>query len=314
MLTKKLFVVIFFISCILLMADESQARFPDTVMSSVVSIGVHDSAGNWHPWGTGFLMKSYNKTLDVIVTNRHVFEPYDKQGSRIKLKEVFVKANIRESVKLVLGRRLDDWSEFHLTLLKEDTVLWTGHRNEGVDIAVMYFPPLDRLHIILSTLSEVTFIPRSFYGVYDSLNIAQDVLFLGFPLGLGANKNPRPVVRYGIIAYLDPSERSLLLDAQAFGGSSGSPVISTGTSRGDEPRLTARKLIGIVSRFEPSPLRFGFYERKITFEKKDSIAMENSGLAKVFSVDLILETIEYHHERMAKRYKEIIDSLGINLD
>ncbi len=283
------------------------------VMPNIVAIGLNDSLGAWVPWGTGFLMYSYEDTPNILVTNRHVFQPEDPLGQKISLKEVFVKVNFKSKLRTQNILDLNAWIEFHVSLTKQDSLLWTAHSDSTVDIAVIYFPPLDSKHLLLLSLSESLFIPKSFCGYFDSLDIAQDVLFVGFPLGLGTSANPQPIIRGGIIAYLDDTIKSYLLDAQVFGGSSGSPIFTTGTSRGGIPRIKERKLVGIISGFKSSPIRHVLRRSTVPNQNilSNAIDVENAGLAVAYSTDLILEVIEDHHQEMAAKYKAIMDSLGL---
>ena len=280
-------------------ATSSEKRFPDVVAESVVSLGLQDSLGNWSSKGTGFLMYNYERSRHVLVTCRHIVQPELRRGVTMKLPDMWAKANLKHGVADLFGKVEDSWATFHIALVRNDTTLWTGHPDDSVDIAVIDFPPEDTAHNVLGRLSDIKYIPKSDCGGFDSLCLAQDILFVGFPLGLGDTRNPQPLVRSGIISYLDPTRKVFMLDAQVFGGSSGSPVVTTGTSRGDPPKDRQRKLVGIVSGYWPSPVQMKLIERELTNAAKDTVvlALENAGLGIVYSIDLIRETIDAHNAR-----------------
>jgi len=291
-------------------ATEAQDRFPDIVAKSVVSLGMLNPQGKWTSIGTGFLMANYNGQTSVLVTCRHIVEPVVKPGVKSKISDIWAKVDPSPVAEKEYGTlEKVGWVLLHMTLVSGGTTLWTGHPDESVDIAVFDFPPNDSLHELLRHFGDVKYIDSSLLGEVDRLCLAQDVLFVGFPLGLGDEGNPQPLVRSGIISYLDPTKKVFMLDAQVFGGSSGSPVVSTGTARGDPPKMKSRKLLEIVKGYWPSPIRLGSLERDISETAKDTIKfpMENAGLGFVFSVDLILETIEAHNERFGRVSR---DSIG----
>ena len=279
-------------------ATESKDRFPDAVQPSVITIQRLDSLGNPYHWGTGFLWFNNEDKCNVLITNRHVLEPLDENGNKIQLKEVYVKTNITEELKEPLKLQKNAWGVFRIPLRDSNVIYWTGHPNPNIDIAAMYFPPLDSLHRKLLKISNALFIPKSLRLAFDSLELADQVLFFGFPLGLGTESNPRTFIRYGMIANIDFENKSFYLDAQVFAGSSGSPVVHTGLSLGDIGNSQrSRKLIGIIVGFKPVQLKKIIMNGKINQVTSDTIAVENSGLAWVHSTDLIEETVLAHSER-----------------
>ena len=291
--------------------SESKDRFPDIVAKSVVSLGLQDSQSKWTSIGTGFLMANDQGSSTVLVTCRHIVEPESKPGVKKRLPEIWAKTDPSPIVEELYGMSEESgWVLFRITLIKSDSTLWTGHPNDSVDIAVFDFPPNDSKHDQLGRVSDIHYIPDSFCGEFDSLCLAQDVLFVGFPLGLGDVGNPQPLVRSGIVSYLDKRKKTFMLDAQVFGGSSGSPVVSTGSSRGDRPTMKTRRLLGIVKGYWPSPIRLGTLQRDVSETAKDTIRVpvENAGLGIVFSADLILETIQIHN----KRFQAIGDGSPLN--
>ncbi len=270
-------------------------------MNTVVAIGFLDSNKVWKDYGTGFLMYDYGDAPYYLITNKHIFQFEDSVGNLGNFDSIWIKAKTKGDYKVITGSYEGDYIIYNLKLIENDTLLWTGHTNKNIDIAVIYFPPSDILNRILNYYSEFSSFPKSSYCLFDSLRLTQNLLFFGFPLGIGAEKRPAPVVRSGMLAYLNGSDRTFLMDGQAFGGSSGSPVITTGASMCGVPVSHTWLLAGIVAAFRGSPIRYKTLIQDAA-SKKDSIPFENSGLTIVHSTDLIIETIKEHDGRMQNRF------------
>ncbi|HLF71000.1 MAG TPA: trypsin-like peptidase domain-containing protein [Dehalococcoidia bacterium] len=109
---------------------------------------------------------------------------------------------------------------------------WFGHPDDDVDLSIMPFAPVIRLleekqlHAFFRTISSAT-IPDE--EQVESLDAIENVLMVGYPLGLYDKVNLTPVVRTGITATpvgLDYNGKAqFLIDAAVFPGSSGSPVV-----------------------------------------------------------------------------------------
>jgi len=293
-------------------------EYPSSIteyVQTTVAIGVIDSgSGEWRPLGTGILIYNYDVSSQILITNRHILLTSSPSGKAISRSNLSVKANLKSDAKVALKRSHDSWATFDVPLYKEDTLLWTGHPNPTVDVAAVTFPPIDKRHIILSKLSNIKYISKSRMLTIDSLQYGLDVLFIGFPLGLGVKLNPQPIFRYGAISYIDEMNKSFLIDAQVFGGSSGSPVFCTGTSKIPETANNKLLFIGIISGHMYDKLRgYSFVNSLDSATQIDSttILTENAGLGVVWSVDLINETISLHNERFGensdKKFEELIN-------
>ncbi|MGA2682005.1 MAG: serine protease [Candidatus Bathyarchaeia archaeon] len=130
-----------------------------------------------------------------------------------------------------------------------------------------------------------------------SSNIVEgnDVYFLGFPLCLGVSPNAKitPVVRNGVVA-LRNEDKSFIVDANIFPGSSGSPVFLKPNPfdvdwRGLRlaTKLSSPKLVGIITSYLPYTdvaISQQTGEEKIAFT-------ENSGLGSALSADIIKELL-----------------------
>lgn len=201
-------------------------------------------------------------------------------GEKVSREEVYVKIN----TGLV----------FYQPLILNDSLLWTSHPHE--DIAAVCFPYPDTSNMELIGYGDMNVIPDSMFGFITGLNLGQEVLYLGFPCKLGTQGKPSPFVRYGTISNFNDSG-TYWIETQFFNGSSGSPVFSTGMSRGDDLKNTNRYLIGILSTAQQWSVH---YVDSAGIQRQDASIYENAGLSLVLPTDLILKTIEYHSERMER--------------
>ena len=176
------------------------------------SNGMYLEGSEFSPIGTGFLL-SY-KNLAFLVTNRHVVE--DKKTK-----------NIREDLCVLYNlSKIADSQIIPLKDIHETTACkWVFHPNENIDIAVSPFlwNPVE---------SDLVFIPKDIFQTINTVAEGDDLFFLGFPLALGVGaiikigepKRITPIVRSGIISFKNEAEKTLLVEAASFPGSSGSPV------------------------------------------------------------------------------------------
>lgn len=129
--------------------------------------------------------------------------------------------------------------------------------------------------------------------VFELRNIqpGSDIYIFGYPVSLGSQKQfdvERPLLRRGIIAGKNLSNRSLILDCTIYQGNSGGPVMMA------KPVHDATRyyLVGIVTEWVPF---IDTLESK-SFGYKNIIA-ENSGLSIAISIDIALELIEDYYSK-----------------
>lgn len=119
--------------------------------------------------------------------------------------------------------------------------------------------------------------------LFKEVLIANDVFIFGYPSSIGIKNIPqidyeRPLLRKGIVAGLNYKKRSIIIDAAAYGGNSGGPVIET-EFEGLGYRL---RLIGLISEYIP-------FAHKLP--SNEQVTVTNSGYAVVTPADFILELI-----------------------
>jgi hypothetical protein len=129
---------------------------------------------------------------------------------------------------------------------------WQGHPDAEVDVAVMPLSwQLDSIAKSGATafLHPMTLDDVADPSVFDGLDVASPVLFVGYPNGMFDEKHYLPLVRRGYTASspnLDYDGKPVfLIDASVFPGSSGSPVFTVGDNLiGGTPAL---KLLGLIA-------------------------------------------------------------------
>lgn len=167
--------------------------------------------------GTGFIIDAVHKTRQgsFLVTNKHVINGGTKGVLRFHLKE-------DGSPKLQQGYKLN---------VPDFKVYWMGHPDPKVDVTLMSMSVV--LEHAKQSGKELYYrsIPQSLCPSerdLEELDALEEIVFIGYPLGIYDEAQYLPVVRRGITAspvQVDhDGERKFLIDAAVFPGSSGSPV------------------------------------------------------------------------------------------
>ena len=125
-------------------------------------------------------------------------------------------------------------------------------------------------------------VPRENIKLYDEVLVGNDVILYGYPLSLvQPDKNSkldplRPLLRRGLIAGLNDSRRTIILDCPVYRGNSGGPAVEI------EPEDLQEKLriIGVATEFVP-----------LIEGAEDFLVQFNSGYSIVEPMDGVLELI-----------------------
>lgn len=268
------------------------ALIPPNYVDSVVAIGVFANGPGepelWVPVATGFFYgvpeggddPASRQYRIYLVSNRHVLDGPRQLIVRINPEEVTERARI-----------------FTLVLKDESgRNLWTGHPNRAIDVAVA---PVDT-SVLLREGRRTGFFAADQHAADKprlrelGISMGDPVFLLGFPMALvGTAQRNYVIARKGSIArisdVLEEVETTFLIDAFAFPGNSGGPVVSVpnptavpGTRSQDRSYL-----IGILS------ASLNYIDYAVSVQTKDVRLKteENSGLAVVFPVDYINQTI-----------------------
>lgn len=189
--------------------------------------------------GTGFLTIDANKRI-LVVTNQHV-------ASRGK--PIFVRVNAPDN-KVV---------DYLADIYRAD---------EESDVALL---TLKKITPNQQWVSTDAIVPFSMFGNSADITEGKEIVYIGYPLGLGAEEKNYPVSRQGMIAQAIPGRSTFLIDGMVSHGNSGSPVFS----RKDG------KLLGLISSFEPDYID--------SFEDNRLISRVpfNAGMSKATSAEAI---------------------------
>lgn len=169
--------------------------------------------------GTGFIINLCHNKEDrtfypALVTNNHVVE------NSIRTEFQFCQADEE-------GNPVDT-KPYTINYQGND---WIHHPDSSVDLRVLFLASIleeiDKKgdHIYYAPL-ETSLIPSQ--SVLDTLLAIEDVIMVGYPIGLSDEYNHKPIVRRGITASHPKKDyqgkKETLLDIACFPGSSGSPV------------------------------------------------------------------------------------------
>ncbi|MCH7879447.1 MAG: hypothetical protein IH914_09070 [candidate division Zixibacteria bacterium] len=211
--------------------------------------------------GTGFFSKlQQTDSMLMFISNKHLFE----------------KDTVLELIIPVVDSayRIVDTFDILIPLLKKGSILYLTP-SDSLDIAAI----LIKKNFGSKNVGSFSSLPTNFYMEFETLYTGMKVKFYGFPLDITVNRWS-PLVRSGIIAGADSISRIVYLDAQAFGGSSGSPVFldNMGSLSREFTKIHPSKyLVGIISAYKP------YVKRLLNVEtnKIEMVQTENSGIAIV---------------------------------
>ncbi len=253
----------------------------------------------WRKGGTGFLVirKIDPKRGKVfLVTNKHIIHLDPQKREKAHFLTLYL--NVREKDGTVMGK------SFRVPVREDDQKLWREHPAPNVDVLAIDVtslinskPNLENKGADYSLFATPTVLKEQ------DITEGEEVLILGYPLGLFHTRIHSPLVRQGIVAskigekirirfrYPKGEMRSeeipgFLVDAAILPGASGSPVVLKpiiGREVKDkiEMRMARPYLLGIISATETASIRM---------EESDFPAL--AGLGVVFDAVTIQETIE----------------------
>jgi hypothetical protein len=203
--------------------------------------------------GTGFIIDAEYKTRhgSFLVTNKHVINGGTEGVLRFHLKQGG-NLNLRQGYKL----NVPNFKTY-----------WISHPDSKVDVTVMSMSVV--LEHAKQSVKELYYrsIPQSVCPSekdLEELDALEELVFVGYPLGIYDEAHYLPVVRRGITAsplQVDhDGERKFLIDAAVFPGSSGSPVFIL--DRGVYPKRGAGVVLGDRTLFL-GILSAGYYESSV---------------------------------------------------
>ena len=264
------------------------ALLPRTYMDTLVTI----SNGNNFCIGTGFLVGKFIKEEEgkrhyalFLITNKHVLQ--NQNVVYLGFNQFGVYAT----------------NEFKVVLKNNNILNYSPHVDPKVDVVALILNA-EVLNVSKSQYSFFALDDNTYSieqlkenGVYegDLINV------LGFPLNLVDLNHKNPICRLGCISKISNlyvpgnCDKNFIVDAQAFPGNSGGPVIlrpELTAVVGTKPHARA-VLIGILHSYIP-------YQDNLISQQTNTIvstSIENSGLTNVHPVDYIKDVIELEMTR-----------------
>lgn len=247
---------------------------PPSILSCIVPL---ERAEDSSFLGTGFLLECYQCVeeshlyMPILVTNKHVVE-----GEQIQYRYNLNTGGL--GVRKVGG--VFGGLGFN----------WVHHPDEDIDLVAAMIP-------FTENQQEKGF-GKGYIGSVTSINEGRDLFYMGFPLGKGAEGGipHKPILRSGHLA--QKGEKTFIMEADVFPGSSGSPVFTKPRFTLDENgnlKAETLSLIGVVSSYIPYTdvaVSRQTGRPRIIFE-------DNSGLSNVFciqAVDDITNTSEFEDQ------------------
>jgi hypothetical protein len=282
----------------LYMGDASASIFtvPDWVMKSCVFVMKGDKAE-----GTGFFIgvREQDKTFCYFVTAKHVMQSALANSTALRLR---LNKKEEEGAEIV---------EFSLFPLKGKP--WIEHKNPAIDLAVAPLAIFDKIakydvHIPSVDLpTNELFASECFLSRF-KVRPGDQAFTLGLvPYLFSKDEKNIIMTRSGTISMVGERELSLpggkqkahFLDCAAFGGQSGGPAFVL-LERSESGALIAGwriALLGIVTEFVPSPLRYAEVTLAEREKQKEIIPIENTGISKVVPVDYLIDILFAEEQR-----------------
>jgi hypothetical protein len=172
--------------------------------------------------GTGFFFDfriNDKQALPVIITNKHVVK--DAVVGRFQLHT----RNTDQTSFTPSGK-------FFTVNLDNFEKRWIAHPNSDVDLCAMLFQPLNveaqknNMNIFRSAFDDTLILNDA--ALVD-LRAVEDILMIGYPIGLWDQTNNFPLIRKGITASHPATnfngKSEFVIDIACFPGSSGSPIV-----------------------------------------------------------------------------------------
>ncbi|MBZ0335006.1 serine protease [Marinobacter sp. AL4B] len=260
-------------------------KFEEQVFFSTVRITIPQASGEGASIGTGFLFKAplgddSNRAVMLLISNKHV---YGNPNQKITLN--FHRRDPEDPSRPLLGE---------IKTLEADNFsgVYSEHPNPSVDLACLNVSVITQedqeiFHKnlypeMLSTFQEPDLLP------------GKDVWFVGYPENRYDVAHNLPILRKGYIASVPKinfnNHQQMVIDAQVFPGSSGSPVFATLGSH--------FKLVGVVT------------ETMIKHQQLQTIPVGvSAGVQQVLGLGIVLKTalVQELLETVTSKVREELD-------
>lgn len=271
----------FVLFAILGLSRTIHAQFIQAPIAELVSLAKRSSvpilcrdstwADDRYNTGTATILGQREKI--VALTCEHVVAIKDSSQKTIRyMSDIFINMNKNDGTSVTVRAVLeyaDEKNDFALLYL----VLESGKEKVFDDVYFKMIPPSSWLRT--SDFRE-----------------GETVLYMGYPLFLGIDKENNPLSRVGIVSQLVKGRTFFLIDGFVQNGHSGSPVFlirPQGNQFNPEWRIY---LIGIATSF---PSEFGIVTQEMSSKKSPhSMVILNPGFTFVTSMDTIIPILTNH--------------------
>ena len=263
--------------------------FEEQIFFITTRITLSDKATNEKSIGTGFIVKVpiiNDPAISVVllISNKHVFKNYKNKIEFSLHKRDIVDRNI-PIIEEMINFSLKDFAE-----------LYYEHPDKDVDLACVNISSIDsnnafykNINIeMFSTCDEKELLPGN------------EVWFIGYPENRYDVIHNLPILRKGFIAsipHIDYNgKKQIVIDAQVFPGSSGSPVFTDIDGK--------YKLVGVVS--ETMIRNEKLHEVTTTVENQ---VQQIIGLGLIQKSILVKELIDYVIQERTDKLSRIVNNL-----
>lgn len=256
-----------------------QSIFLEQTKKNIIYFGTKNKDGVLSFSATGFLI-NINGAFHLVTSKHVVVESLNnKLSNKVNDDNLFV----------ILNQFDGKQKETSLKFLRDTKkVNWVFHKDPNVDIAILPFY-LDVNNDDVKVLDKSNFVP------IDSLFETYDVIIASMQTRISDTNNKTPIFRTGMISAKN-KDKSFYIDGSVFPGNSGSPVyLKPSVYRFDKKGVLnldamivdplGYGLVGIVGEYETYidiAISSQTGRPRVAFE-------ENTGLTKVWSIDLLLE-------------------------
>lgn len=237
-------------------------------------------------FGTGFLMAKDigNDRIKVLLySNKHVFwgkKDQDKDAIKKDIEITLHQAN--EDGTYTLGKV----KRFSFVLDRVNKV----HYNESkeLDVAAIDISDFHNLPDFKSKMILLEF-EKFCKNDYSSIICGQEILFVGYPTGFYDRKNFLPIMRKGFISSIPvvdfDGKKQILVDAEVYPGSSGSPVFTVVNGN--------YQLLGIMSQAVYKGLNFiPVITQTAEEDKTTQLPIEWIGIGILIKNDALIEVCD----------------------
>jgi hypothetical protein len=141
-------------------------------------------------------------------------------------------------------------------------VIWMGDKLTPKETTQV---TTDRRYITRNSKDKTAYNSASLVQLrrFDQVRVGSDVYVFGYPTSIGLKRDPqldydRPLVQKGIVAGLNPEKKTIVLNAAAYAGNSGGPVVEVEYA-GNSAKFVP---IGVVTEYIP------FEEQQINVSRR----------------------------------------------